>query len=104
MSNRIVLDEYPGIFYGTALSNAADFINFIGGNFLGLCEYCNSTLITNHQVGGWGNYGAKSSSKQVSASWIGNCSWTNRRSGMAVRFAANHNNQSSYPECEVKTH
>ena len=60
---------------GVAKSVASQAINFIGGNFFGLREYCNNGLHSNISYPGWIQYSASSASASTAIiDWSSNCS------------------------------
>ena len=91
-STFIDVSIYQYMLNAAARSYTNQNVDRIGGNFLGLREYCRETIVWNSSFGGWVNYGMNSSRQFGWASWHdSSCSWQNRGAGGAARFDFSHN-------------
>ncbi len=91
-STFIDVSIYQYMLNAAARSYTNQNVDRIGGNFLGLREYCRETIVWNSSFGGWANYGMNSSRQFGWASWHdSSCSWQNRGAGGAARFDFSHN-------------
>lgn len=104
-STGIEMRYYPRSIWSEMNSHTSENINMLGGNYIGVREYCNHIFQNNHQFGGWADWGKKDSIKTVLVpAWTGSCEWSERSAGAAALFVFQLTTTSMPYTFEFKTH